>query len=53
MMEFKTNVLLPSWIFEQAKDNDHFKKLVLSYMKRYPDYVVRSVKNGMAVCTRK
>ncbi|MEH7342724.1 hypothetical protein V7122_02370 [Bacillus sp. JJ1532] len=53
MINFKTNVLLPAWIFEQAKDKDHLKKLVLEYMKKYPDYTIKSIKNGMAVCTKK
>jgi hypothetical protein len=51
--KYKTNVLLPAWIFEQAKDKEHLKKLVLEYMQRYPDYVVKSVKNKFAVCERR
>lgn len=51
-MNYKTNVLLPAKIFEQAKDNEDLKKLVLDYMRRYPDYTVKKIKNGFAVCDR-
>lgn len=51
--EYKTNVLLPSQIFKEAKDKDHLKKLVLEYMQRYPDYTVKSIKDRFAVCERK
>jgi hypothetical protein len=44
-------VLLPKWIWE-AKDKEHLKQLVLGYMKRYPHYTVKSVKNGFAICER-
>lgn len=50
---YKTNVLLPAWIFKQAKDKDHLKQLVLDYMRKYPDYTIKSIKNGFAVCERK
>jgi predicted PP-loop superfamily ATPase len=46
-------VLLPKWIWEEAKSKEHFKKLVLQYMQRYPDYVVKSVKGKFAVCERR
>jgi hypothetical protein len=46
------NVLLPVWIFEQAKDREQFKQLLADYMKHYPNYIVRAVKDGMAVCER-
>lgn len=49
---YKTNVVLPAWVWEEAKDKDHLKKLVLQYMRRYPNYVVKSVKDRMAVCER-
>ncbi|MBW8350743.1 hypothetical protein K0H71_15005 [Bacillus sp. IITD106] len=48
-----TKVLLPSWIFEKAEDKEHLKQLVLQYMARYPDYVVKSVKGRFAVCERR
>ena len=49
----KTNVLLPAWIFKQATDKDHLKKLVLQYMQRYPNYIVKRIENGFAVCERR
>ncbi|EWG12721.1 hypothetical protein PBF_04260 [Cytobacillus firmus DS1] len=51
-MHNKTNVLLPAWIWEEAKDKEHLKKLVLQYMQRYPDYTIKGIKNGFAVCER-
>lgn len=52
--EYKTNILLPAWIWEEAKDKDHLKKLVLKYMKKsYPDYTVKVVKNSFAICERR
>jgi hypothetical protein len=53
MIEFKTNVVLPAWIFVQAKDKEHLKKLVLDYIRKYPDYTVKKIKNGLAVCERR
>ena len=54
MINNKTNVLLPAWIWEEAKDKEHIKQLVLQYMqKSYPNYTVKSVKNGFAVCEMK
>jgi hypothetical protein len=46
-------ILLPKWIWEEAKDKEHFKQLVLQYMRRYPEYTVKSVKDGFAICERK
>jgi hypothetical protein len=46
----QTKVLLPAWIFEQAQDKEHLKKLVLNYMKRYPEYTVKRVNNQFAEC---
>ena len=45
-------VLLPAWIFEQAKDNDEIRRLVLNYMRRYPNYRVVKVTGSFAVCER-
>jgi hypothetical protein len=44
MTKWEIKVLLPRWIWEEAKDIEHFKQLVLTYMQRYPEYIVRSVK---------
>jgi hypothetical protein len=51
--EVPYRVLLPNWIWEQATDKDHLKRLVLNYMQRYPHYIVISVKSGFAFCKRK
>jgi len=46
-------ILLPKWIWEEAKDKEHFKQLVLQYMRRYPHYIVKSVKDGFVICVKK
>ncbi|WP_191992108.1 hypothetical protein [Peribacillus tepidiphilus] len=46
-------VLLPEWIWKEAKSKEEVKKLVLQYMRRYPHYAVKKVKDGFAVCIRK
>jgi hypothetical protein len=51
MQSNKTNVLLPAWIWEKARDKEHLKMLVLEYMRRYPDYKVKGVKNRIC-CLR-
>lgn len=45
-----TRVLLPEWIWEQAQDKDHLKKLIIDYMRRYPDYRIVKVKDRFAIC---
>lgn len=45
-------VLLPAWIFEQAKDNDEIRRLVLQYMTRYPNYRIVKVSGSFAICDR-
>ncbi|MFF2174944.1 hypothetical protein ACFVT8_00540 [Lysinibacillus sp. NPDC058147] len=47
-----SKVLLPAWIFQQAKDNDEIRRLVLQYMTRYPNYRVLKVSGSFAVCER-
>jgi len=51
--ETPTKVLLPEWIWEEAQNEVHFKKLVLDYMRRYPEYSIKSVKGQFAICARK
>lgn len=46
-------VLLPEWIWKEAKDKEHFKELVLQYMERYPHYQVIKVQDKFAICVRK
>lgn len=48
-----SKVLLPESIFNQAKDTEQLKQLVLQYMKRYPDYRVTKIKDGFAICERR
>ncbi|GED66289.1 hypothetical protein LFU01_47410 [Lysinibacillus fusiformis] len=45
-------VLLPAWIFQQAKDNDEIRRLVLEYVTRYPNYRVIKVSGSFAVCEK-
>lgn len=51
--EVPYRVLLPDWIREKARDKEEFKKLVLEYMKRYPDYRVKKVVGNFAICEKK
>lgn len=52
--EVPRKVLLPRRIWEEAKDKEHFKKLVLVYMQTaYPDYRVKKVQGRYAICERK
>jgi hypothetical protein len=48
-----TNVLLPGWIWERTRNKDELKTFVLEYMKRYPNYTVKSIKDHMAICERR
>jgi len=52
MNNVPTKVLLPAWIFEQAKDNDEIRRLVLDYMRRYTNYRVLKVSGSFAICER-
>jgi hypothetical protein len=45
-------VLLPSKMFEESRDKEHFKQLLAAYMKSYPNYTVKAVKEQMAICER-
>ncbi|MEN2765804.1 hypothetical protein [Ornithinibacillus xuwenensis] len=45
-----SHVKLPEWIWEQARDQEHMKQLVLKYMQRYPGYTIKKVKGRFAVC---
>ena len=53
MLNDQYKVLLPSRIWEEARDKEEFKRLVLEYMKRYPDYRVKKVIGDFAICERK
>ncbi|MFF2797085.1 hypothetical protein [Lysinibacillus xylanilyticus] len=53
MSNVNHKVLLPAWIFEQARgNNDEIKRLVLQYMERYPNYQIIKVSGSFAVCER-
>ena len=53
MNNVPTKVLLPAWIFQQAKgNNDEIKRLVLDYMTKYPNYRIVKVSGSFAVCER-
>jgi hypothetical protein len=45
-------VLLPNWVFD-ASDKEHFKKNLASYMRWYPNYIVKGIKDGFALCERR
>jgi hypothetical protein len=46
-------VLLPARIWEEAQDKEEFKKLLAEYMSRYPNYIVKGIKDGFAWCERR
>jgi hypothetical protein len=47
-------VLLPKWIWEEAQSNEHFKELVIKYIRKsYPEYSIKKVKGQFAICERK
>lgn len=46
-------VLLPSRMFEEARDKEDFKRMLAEYMRRYPNYIVKAIKDGFAVCERR
>jgi hypothetical protein len=46
-------VLLPEWIWEEAKDKEDLKKLVLQYMRKYPHYSIKKIKGSLAICERR
>lgn len=49
---YKTKVLLPSHLFQEAKDESHLNQLIVEYMVRYPDYEIKEIENGFAICTK-
>ena len=54
MLEYRSNVLLPRWIWEEARDKQQFKQFVLQYIrKNYPHYKVIKINGHFAVCVRK
>lgn len=49
-MQGESRVILPVWIWKQAKDKAHFKELVAHYMRRYPNYKVIEIGKYYAIC---
>jgi len=52
MYNIPTTVILPRWIWDKAKDKQDFKRLVGSYMTRYPGYRVEKIGKYYAICYR-
>lgn len=46
----KSTVILPEWIWKEAKDKEDFKRLIAWYMQRYPGYRVIEIGKYFAVC---
>lgn len=49
-MHNRSRVILPEWIWKEAKDKAHFKELVATYMRRYPGYKVIKIARHYAIC---
>lgn len=47
-----TRIILPRWIWKEAKDKEHFKQLISWYMQRYPNYKIIELGKYYAVCER-
>jgi hypothetical protein len=45
-------VLLPNWVFD-ATDKEHFKRNLASYMRWYPNYIVKRIDKPFVYCERK
>lgn len=52
MVNYITNIVLPDWLLEK-QTQDIFIQKVNEYLKKYPEYQLIEVKNGLAKCTRK
>ncbi|WP_176713718.1 hypothetical protein [Pseudobacillus wudalianchiensis] len=53
-MIIQTRVLLPKRLWEEAQNKEQLKQLILQYMNKcYPDYAIKRVKNGFAICERR
>lgn len=46
-------VLLPKWIFVQAKNAKEREKYIFDYLQRYPHYIFLCEENGFAICERR
>jgi hypothetical protein len=45
-----SRVILPKWLWDNAKDNNEFKTYLAYYMQRYPGYRVVKVGKYYAIC---
>lgn len=53
-MIIQTRVLLPQRLWNEAQNKEQLKQLILQYMKTcYPDYQIKRVENGFAICERR
>jgi len=46
----KTRVVLPKMLWSHARDKQHLKQLISSYMQRYEGYEVVEVGKYYAIC---
>lgn len=51
-MNNQVRVVLPQWIWNNATNNDEFKRNLSSYMWRYPDYRIIKIGRYYAICER-
>lgn len=50
-MHNQSNVRLPEWMFETARDKEHLTQLIVAYInKLYPGYRIIKVRGRFAVC---
>lgn len=38
------------WAMKTTQDQSVFQSALTHYMRRYPDYIVKSTKDGFAIC---
>ncbi|MED0876586.1 hypothetical protein [Bacillus mobilis] len=50
----QSQVVLPSWVSEGAKNEQEIKAKAIEYITpdRYPGYKILKIKDGIAVCER-
>jgi len=51
-MRRKYKIMLPSWIWDNATNNDEFKANLTHYMKRYPECYVVGIDKPFVICER-
>lgn len=50
MLNETVRIILPKWIWDNATNNDEFKRNLARYMKRYHNYRVTKVGKYYAIC---